>query len=142
MKKTCNKCNIEKLVEEFAFRNKSKGTRQSLCRNCMSDRCSKLYKTSTTRKNKIKTRNKNVINYFIEVVRRYKERYGCKKCGNKYPHYVLDFHHLENKDAHVSELVRKGNRNKIKKEIKKCEVLCSNCHRTEHWNTGTAGKKL
>jgi hypothetical protein len=63
---------------------------------------------------------------------RYKTYTGCESCGyNGHPH-ALDFHH-ENpteKTARVSEL-RTGNLKKLFQEIRKCVVLCANCHRVE-----------
>ena len=58
----------------------------------------------------------------------------CKKCGeNKY--YLLDFHHInKEKDFNISaEAWRTLNINKIKIEIKKCIILCSNHHREFHF---------
>lgn len=54
----------------------------------------------------------------------------CADCGESYPTYVMDFHHEGGK------LFEMGTRSsipkslcKIKAEIEKCIVLCSNCHR-------------
>jgi hypothetical protein len=56
----------------------------------------------------------------------------CIKCG--YSNIVgLDFHHLRDKEHTISSLCEKGARwNQIEKELKKCELLCSNCHREHH----------
>ncbi len=53
----------------------------------------------------------------------------CVDCGGADPR-VLEFHHLGEKTANVSDLCR-GERSltALKEEIAKCEVLCSNCHR-------------
>lgn len=57
----------------------------------------------------------------------------CRRCRNK-DKRVLDFHHLGNKVMAVSQMRQAGwSKKKILKEIKKCEVLCANCHRIEHW---------
>jgi hypothetical protein len=64
-----------------------------------------------------------------------KERNTCLDCGKKYPHYVMDFDHLEDheKEFNISaEISRKGFE-QIKLEVKKCEVICSNCHRIRTW---------
>lgn len=54
----------------------------------------------------------------------------CADCGVQYPHYVMDFDHLdgETKDNNVSALVSYG-WSRLKREIEKCELVCSNCHR-------------
>ena len=37
MNKTCSKCKSEKPLEDFSHRNKSKGTRASVCKQCFRD---------------------------------------------------------------------------------------------------------
>jgi len=57
---------------------------------------------------------------------------GCEKCGEK-RYYLLDFHHLNNSEKifQIAQGEQKG-WNKIEQEIKKCILLCSNCHREFH----------
>ena len=48
--------------------------------------------------------------------------------------YVLDFHHIGDKDFNISQKVQEGcSLDTIKKEIEKCIVLCANCHREVHY---------
>lgn len=58
----------------------------------------------------------------------------CTDCGNTYPYWVMDFDHTgDDKQANISQLARskcKGLLDKIRKEAAKCDVVCSNCHRT------------
>jgi hypothetical protein len=66
--------------------------------------------------------------------KKYKSSLKCANCGENDP-ICLDFHHTDSslKDNHVSKMIGHGNSiNSILKEISKCEVLCSNCHRKEH----------
>ena len=63
----------------------------------------------------------------------------CKDCGNRYPIYVMDFHHISPRDESltigkslVNEMKGWG-RKRIDEEIDKCVVLCSNCHRIRHY---------
>lgn len=52
----------------------------------------------------------------------------CVDCGESNP-ICLEFDHLSNKKAGVAELCHQGYSIKnIKKEMKKCEVVCRNCH--------------
>ena len=55
----------------------------------------------------------------------------CQDCGDSYPSYVMDFDHIgEDKEYLISTMVvRQCSLSKIQKEIDKCEVVCSNCHR-------------
>lgn len=47
--------------------------------------------------------------------------------------WVLDFHHTspDEKEGSISNLV--DSPNKLEKELEKCIVLCSNCHRDLHF---------
>ena len=71
---------------------------------------------------------------FIRYINEEKVKEGCKKCGeNKF--YILDFHHKNpnEKDFDVCDGVTLSSIEKIKTEIEKCVVLCSNCHREFHY---------
>ena len=63
----------------------------------------------------------------------YKSTLSCTLCGEAET-CCLDFHHLESdkKDFNVSSRSRYVSLTKLKKEIEKCVVLCSNCHRKVH----------
>jgi len=58
----------------------------------------------------------------------------CVKCKNN-KIYVLDFHHRDSneKDFNIGDLSREHCFNIYKEEIKKCVLLCANCHREFHW---------
>ena len=61
----------------------------------------------------------------------------CFDCGNSYQQCCYDFHHLDPdiKDANIAQLISR-NFEKIKPELDKCILLCSNCHRIRHFNDG------
>lgn len=58
----------------------------------------------------------------------------CEKCGYNKSISALEFHHLDpaEKDFSISSSTLSNNWEKIKKELDKCIVLCSNCHRELH----------
>ena len=65
----------------------------------------------------------------VNFIKNVKVQIGCRDCREN-DHRVLDFHHIEKKlfwlrDADIYSW------KEILEEIKKCEVLCSNCHRKE-----------
>lgn len=64
---------------------------------------------------------------FIEKI---KLESGCMDCGyNRYPE-ALDFDHLpgEIKEGNIAQMVNYS-MERLLREIAKCEVVCSNCHR-------------
>ncbi|MFD1646909.1 homing endonuclease associated repeat-containing protein [Haloarchaeobius litoreus] len=58
---------------------------------------------------------------------------ACVRCGEGDP-ACLDFHHTGEKEMGIAEMVMYGySRESILEEIERCEVLCANCHRKEHY---------
>jgi 5-methylcytosine-specific restriction endonuclease McrA len=61
----------------------------------------------------------------------------CSCCGGVYPHYVMDFDHVDpaTKKMCVSKMMGHSWA-QIEAEIAKCVLLCSNCHRIKTYETG------
>ena len=57
----------------------------------------------------------------------------CQICGYNHFYGALDFHHIDpsKKDVIIGS-IRKPFDKKLLTELKKCVVLCSNCHREVH----------
>ncbi len=76
-----------------------------------------------------------------EFVHSYKLGIGCNICGYKKSPYSLVFHHKD--DNKVISISRAMSRNWSKEEImfemKKCRVLCRNCHGELHGVTYDTG---
>ncbi len=65
----------------------------------------------------------------------YKSERACSKCGEDHP-ACLDFHHKDSKtkDFNVGNVRAWGwGKERMILEIKKCVILCSNCHRKMHY---------
>lgn len=59
-----------------------------------------------------------------------KEKSGCTDCKEKYPFYVLDFDHTRgNKVSNIGQMLDYFSVQDILKEVAKCDIVCSNCHR-------------
>ncbi len=100
----------------------------------------KAYKKQWYIKNKeavvkrAKANNSLYIKRNKEYVNNIKEKNPCKDCNSWYPHYVMDFDHLSDKIDAIANMMKNAiSLEKIKKEIAKCDLLCSNCHRTRTW---------
>lgn len=65
----------------------------------------------------------------------YKAFYGCVRCGERHP-CCLDLHHVDpaTKTFTISEGVRSRLALVVFAEVKKCVVICANCHRKEHYD--------
>jgi hypothetical protein len=74
----------------------------------------------------------------LRILQRYKLWSGCIVCGYKENARALEFHHRDpaTKAFNVSE--RKGYAwKRTKDEVRKCDVICSNCHKikeAEKWD--------
>lgn len=72
-------------------------------------------------------------------LREYKETRGCEVCGEPHP-ACLEFHHIDPQEKRFS-IGRVNDYLGVKlmrNEIAKCRLLCTNCHRKEHWHAHRA----
>ena len=71
----------------------------------------------------------------------FKSGLRCEHCGEDHP-ATFDFHHVKKDpdNVKVHKLIRNGAYKKILEEIKKCIVLCANCHRKHHYEEAQAKK--
>ena len=127
----------EKPIDEFYVKDSTKGTRQSYCKTCFSDRHKRYYRSNKTYYAEKRDKLRAAL---VEDIAALKNK-PCADCGKPYPHYVMDFDHVDPlaKGGGISELAHAGLRSKALEEIKKCAVVCSNCHRTRTWNRAHGG---
>lgn len=115
--KICTKCKRELSINEFNWRSKKNGTRRSECKYC-----------HTKYMNDAISNKRNMVAQIKSMLK-------CQKCGEGRS-YTLDFHHLNpnEKENTVARLVSNTSSiTKVLEEIKKCAVLCANCHREFHY---------
>lgn len=60
----------------------------------------------------------------------------CEKCGYDKCIAALEFHHLYGKDFGLSARGLTRSWEKVEKELRKCQLLCANCHREVHAGQG------
>lgn len=129
--KTCSICKENKREEDFNFKQKFLGKRQSNCRACQ-----KIWKDLHYKNNKdhYLKRNKVQKAEWITWYKNYKKDLSCIKCGENHPS-CLEFHHTDpsKKEGSPSSLLRQFGIKRFLQEIETCQVLCSNCHRKYHW---------
>lgn len=69
-----------------------------------------------------------------KYIAEYLATHACVGCGCANP-LVLDFHHRNpaEKFRSIADIIGWGlGFNRLKTEVEKCDVLCSNCHRIKH----------
>ena len=80
---------------------------------------------------KRRRRELNIRDWF----RKYKSELSCMECGENHL-ACLQFHHRdkEEKNFTISNAALRGTSIKtLIKEMKKCDILCVNCHAKLHW---------
>ena len=148
---------IKRRKHEYYLKNKDKWNK-SKEKNFDREKAIEYAKTYyENNKNKWKEYNKidssEKLSNRLEVVRKLKKFYGhshkreavlykggkCAVCGIKYNGEngaIFDFHHInpKEKDFNISTLFRNCSTipDKIWKELDKCILVCSNCHRQIH----------
>jgi hypothetical protein len=73
---------------------------------------------------------------YVEKFLEFKKTLKCSRCGNT-DYRVFEFHHKDGDDKFMalSDMVRRRhNWDSVMSEVEKCECLCANCHRIEHWS--------
>ncbi len=112
--KCCPKCKETKPVSEFYNRRKKEGS-SPYCKICTTIQV-------VDRQRRLK-----------ELAIKYKGG-CCIKCGYNTFSGALEFHHLNpnEKDFTIAHLKQYSFKDKIKKELDKCILVCANCHREIH----------
>lgn len=132
--KKCHICCIEKSISEFNKNKCRKDGLQTMCKSCSRDRSKKYYREHPeNHKKAVGERNKIKRKEFIEFTAKIKSFVGCLVCGEGNA-ICLDFHHIGDKKYNISNAIFNSmvGKNALKNEIKKCIVVCSNCHRKIH----------
>jgi hypothetical protein len=129
---TMKKCQETKPLSEF---NKDSSTPDGYsykCRECAKElQRIHYHKNKKQYKQNLKNRRKNT-RQFLET---YKSERGCSRCFENHP-ACLEFHHRDPdlKEIEISDVICSGWAYKrIMKEIEKCDIFCSNCHRKLHY---------
>ncbi len=126
----CTTCFVKKPVEHFSVRDIRIGRRHRVCKMCH-----KTYRRKHYLRNKEKyikkarrwngKQRKSIEDFLF----RYLSKHPCIDCGEG-DVVVLDFDHRYDKRMAITQMMKNCYAlETIKKEIKKCEVRCANCHR-------------
>lgn len=118
----CKDCNNDLSIDNFTVEGKTSSGRlkyRSRCKECYRQHSIDNHVNSPSR--------------LFEYAKSMKTK--CVVCGYDRCRAALEFHHLDPniKDGSISQMVRERVDLKVlKKEIKKCVVICNRCHREHH----------
>lgn len=130
----CKVCKQDKNVSDFYTRKRHRaGELYTTCKECMKRRGRTYYHENKVRQLKLaRARNTRYRRERREFLHKLKNK-PCADCGNVFPPYVMDFHHVEpeTKEASVATLIHANvaTTERITAEVAKCILLCANCHR-------------
>lgn len=133
--KSCTKCNQTKSKDQFRVANKRTGRLSAYCKECQRNVSRAHYAANT------ESHKKRVIINSVQRAKTNREKYKalkgelkCNRCSETHI-AVLDFHHEDpsTKDRAISNMIYSWSFEVVLKEMEKCEVLCSNCHRKHHY---------
>ena len=125
----CYRCEKLKPADDFAWRRKGRGQRDSLCRPCRSEYGKEHYAANRERYIEQARASKEALRlertrYLLE----YFKAHPCVDCGERDP-VVLEFDHLRDKSFAIGAKLVQFAWQTVLDEIEKCEVVCANCHR-------------
>lgn len=131
MKKKCNICGEEKEKLEFPKNKRKKDGCSDRCLICNRKIVKEhYYNNKEIYYEKNKRFNKRKKDWWLDL----KSKLRCNRCGENHI-ACLDFHHKnpKEKEANISSVYRYWSKRRVLDEIKKCEILCKNCHAKEHF---------
>lgn len=117
--KTCTKCKRSREADRFGKYYNGRSQTRTICKNCANE-----------------NRRKHHRERRIKAFKHFGEKCAdCKIKSSSKNYIIFDFHHIDprNKELSFSESWSVSD-TRYWKEINKCVMLCSNCHRLRHWD--------
>jgi hypothetical protein len=136
--KICKKCNSKLPLDNFSewINVRGKKYRRGSCKKCLNNINLEYWKTPKGKAARSKVRRKHK-DKCLQEFRDLKEASPCVDCGTKYPYYIMQWDHVKGtKVKAVSALLTQESWDRAREEIKKCELVCSNCHAERTFKRG------
>jgi hypothetical protein len=131
--KICSKCNNSLLLEQFSWKQKANQIRQPACKACTKIQAGKCYQKN---KEKVYRDSKIRTQHYAKRFQEWKATVSCVVCDLSEA-CCLEFHHIndDGKDGRVSTALSRLGKDGIIKEMKKCVLVCANCHHRIHFGS-------
>lgn len=129
--KNCSKCQHTKPIAEFNKYSRSKDGYSYRCKSCERASNKKWCDANWSKKMEQQRARQQQL---LDQLRNYKSSHGCC-CCEECEAVCLELHHLDPsvKEIHPADMVTDGWAwSRMLEEIKKCVVVCSNCHKKIH----------
>ena len=126
--KQCKNCLESKPLDKFQKRAKNKDGYTNMCKVCKRAYDNAHYKANPERRQYIRRNSDKRIRIVREWLMDYLKSHPCVDCGND-EIVVLEFDHRGDKEANLSDLMKRGNLSTVQLEVAKCDIRCANCHR-------------
>lgn len=134
--KQCAKCKNQLPLTDFYKNSKGNDGHQSWCKKCAKDNRIQRYKDN--REQEV-ARNKEWEINRKEWLASLKDK-PCTDCGQKFHFSSMQWDHLpEYEKKHNIGHMTKMSKERILKEIAKCELVCANCHAYRTWQRFQTG---
>lgn len=128
--KLCYGCGQTKPRTIFTKRKASKDGLNARCRECTRKATKRHYENNKEYYQKKARRNEVKYKQEFEELMRVVKDVPCMDCEREFHSCQMDFDHREGEDKKYNVSDMKGmSLLEVKKEIAKCDVVCSNCHR-------------
>jgi len=128
--KICNGCKEAKPLTEYNKSSTQKSGLRTRCKTCERESARDFYrKHPNGYKKRAAIQRDKIREYLGKVISEIRERRGCAFCPERTP-CVLDFHHVI-KGEPITRVASKGY-GRFEQELRKCVVVCANCHRKIH----------
>lgn len=124
----CTLCRIAKPITQFGMRSTARNIRHVRCLEC--GRATNKREYANKKAAHIRRANKGRRKKLDWMIKQKSK--PCMDCGIQYPHYVMDFDHREGVDKKFNLHGGRAIANSyptLVAEMKKCDLVCSNCHR-------------
>lgn len=127
----CRECDRDRPEDDFPWRDKAKGLRQTRCSRCERAYGKAWYQANKARRSKqIRAKNREANQRNRRLLAEYLTEHPCVDCGEP-ELVVLEFDHVRGtKKRNISRMLECAmSWGAIMEEVEKCDVVCANCHR-------------
>ena len=129
--KRCPSCGVQKPHSDFTRNRRRPDGLQSYCTDCSRAYQRRHYaRYSEKYRARAQVRNEQKRAVIRRIIKAAKAR-PCADCGVEYPAFVMDFDHLDPRQKRftIGHAYRTWRTSELLAEIRKCDVVCANCHR-------------